>query len=494
MDDFVEQPTRRDRWGRYLVVPPDGGKPVGYTRATTIAKTLDETSSLMAWGERMTAIGLSRRPDILAQIDDAADDKKALNRLCEQAKEAGGATVRRDLGTALHSILERSWIDPDYVPPAAHIDDVTAVHATLERAGYRIVEGMNERIVINDRYRIAGTFDLMLEHVDGYKIIADIKTGSTVAYSGLSFATQLTIYANADCLYRQGAAADGSEDIREPLPEVVTDHAVIIHVEPGSGTCTLHELTLDSDIVDLAMQVRDIRKRRDLIREISASTPVEPAVTFTEGRDAWIRARIDKIRAADPERLALRWPAHEVPPPKKIDRYDDRQIDLLIPIIDDLETICELPFGDPDPATPAPTPRRRATQTTEARQNATVEMPEEGDIDEARGDRIAARFHQLSDDDRAWIGERVQEANAADLPIRVKEQPTRRRCAIAETLITHRESGRPDKALHDLIGVVLDEPDIHVVPLGAAIAVCDAHKASALLSFTEMGATVDTNR
>jgi hypothetical protein len=121
-------------------------------------------------------------------------------------------------------------------------------------------------------------------------------------------------------------------------------------------------------------------------------------------------------------------------------------------------------------------------------------MPEEGDIDEARGDRIAARFHQLSDDDRAWIGERVQEANAADLPIRVKEQPTRRRCAIAETLITHRESGRPDKALHDLIGVVLDEPDIHVVPLGAAIAVCDAHKASALLSFTEMGATVDTNR
>lgn len=491
MDDFTEQTTRRDRWGRYLVVPPEGGKPVGYTRATTISKTLDDTSSLMAWGERMTAIGLSRRPDILAQIDDAADDKKALNRLCEQAKEAGGATVRRDLGTALHSILERSWTDPDYVPPAAHIDDVTAVHATLERAGYRIVEGMNERIVVNDRYRIAGTFDLMLEHVDGYKIIADIKTGSTVAYSGLSFATQLTIYANADNLYTQGAAADGSDDTREPLPEVITDHALIIHVEPGSGICTLHELALDSDIVDLAMQVRDIRKRRDLLREISTSTAVEPVVTFTDGRDAWIRARIDRIRIADAERLALRWPADEVPPPKKIDRYDDRQIDLLIPIIDDLEAICELPFGDPDPATPAPTPRRNKQAPAPA---PTPEMPDEGDIDEARGEQIAARFHQLSDDDREWIGQRVIEANKANLPIRVKEQPTRRRCAIAETLITHREKGRPDKVLYDTIALVLDEPDVHLVPLGAAIALCDETKASTVLSFTEMGATVDTNR
>ena len=29
---------RRDQYGRYLIVPPGGGKPEGYTRVTTVAK------------------------------------------------------------------------------------------------------------------------------------------------------------------------------------------------------------------------------------------------------------------------------------------------------------------------------------------------------------------------------------------------------------------------------------------------------------------------
>jgi len=488
-DGFME--TRRDRWGRYLVVPPEGGKPVGYTRATTIAKTLDDTSSLMSWGERMTAIGLARRPDILAQISDAENDKTALNKLCQQAKEAGGATIRRDLGTALHSILERSWTDPDYTPPAAHIDDVTAVHAAIETAGYRIVDGMNERIVVNDTHRIAGTFDLMLEHHTGRRVIADIKTGSTVAYSGLSFATQLTIYANADHLYTQGANPDGSEDYRDPLPEVDTSHAIIVHVEPGSGKCTLHRLTLDPTILDLAMTVRNVRKRRDLITELEADSQPQPELTFTPGRDAWLRARIDRIRNTDPERLALRWPADQVPPPKKIDRYDDTQIDLLIPIIDDLETICELPFGDPDPAQPTPTPKSR---TTKQQQNATVEMPDEGELNPAHGAELAEQFAALTDKQRTWIGQRVQEANQANLPIRVAEHPTERRCTIAETLIHHITNNTDDQQLYDTVAYVLDEPTIHAVPLGTALAVCNHQQAAKVLSFVRIGATFDTNR
>ena len=165
-NDFMEQQTRRDRWGRYLVVPPTGGKPVGYTRATTIAKTLDDTSSLMSWAERMTAIGLSRRPDILAQIADAETDKKQLNRLCDQAKEAGGATIRRDLGTALHAMLEHSITDPDYTVPPAHTDDINAVHRLLAEHNLIADPEFCERIVVNDQHQIAGTFDLLLRHAD----------------------------------------------------------------------------------------------------------------------------------------------------------------------------------------------------------------------------------------------------------------------------------------------------------------------------------------
>lgn len=55
--------VRRDRWGRYLVVPPDGGKPVGYTRATTVAKALDEAM-------REVDVPETERIEVLHQFDD----------------------------------------------------------------------------------------------------------------------------------------------------------------------------------------------------------------------------------------------------------------------------------------------------------------------------------------------------------------------------------------------------------------------------------------
>ncbi len=69
----------RDRYGRPLVVPPSGGKPVAYTRATTIANSLDDASALVAWKMRMAAIGLTTRPDILLSITAAQEDKMAVN-------------------------------------------------------------------------------------------------------------------------------------------------------------------------------------------------------------------------------------------------------------------------------------------------------------------------------------------------------------------------------------------------------------------------------
>ena len=72
MTDMIGQPigdtVRRDRWGRYQVLPPEGEKVQGYTRATTVAKALDDQSSLMTWNARMTALGLAaRRP--LCSVD-----------------------------------------------------------------------------------------------------------------------------------------------------------------------------------------------------------------------------------------------------------------------------------------------------------------------------------------------------------------------------------------------------------------------------------------
>jgi len=476
-DDLVE--TRRDRWGRYLVVPPDGGKPVGYTRATTIAKTLDDTSALMSWGERMTAIGLAQRPDLLAQVDDLRDDNKALNKLCEKAKEAGGATVRRDLGTALHSILERSWVDPDYVPPAGHVDDVTAVHRQLELAGLEPVDGMHERIVVNDTFRVAGTFDLLLrERATGQLLIADIKTGSSVQYGAVGFAIQLAIYATADALYRQGSEPDGSGDTRQPMPSVAQDRALIVHVQPGSGVCELHGLKLDVSLLELAMQVRESRKTK-LLYQLPTDAPVN------EDRDRWIRERIGTIRDRNAQMLAQRWPAH-IPPPKKQDVYDTRQIDELVPIVDGLERDLEIGFGDPDPTAPVKQRPKRAPAA------AKPQMPDEGSLLPGEADELRGRFDKLSARHKKWLSGLVVEANQANLSIRVNETPTARRVHIATALFYAIDHRYTDQHLRELVATVLDDDSVLMasLPLGAALGLCSHTQAAQLRELASMGTTV----
>jgi hypothetical protein len=485
MDDITDTAveTRRDRWGRYLVVPPDGGKPVGYTRATTISKTLDDTSSLMAWGERMTAIGLARRPDILAQID-AELDKNALNKLCTAAKEAGGATIRRDLGTALHSILERSWTEPDYQPPKAHVADVEAVHRALCDAGLSVVDGMNERIVVHDRHKVAGTFDLILMNSAGQRFIADIKTGSSVVYGALGFAVQLGIYATANSLYVQGAAKDGSGDRREPMIDVRQDEAIIIHVEPSSGVCTLHRLALDPSLVELAMTVRAARARKDLIAELdTASSP----------RDAWVRERIAAILEADKATLVRMWPSGILTPSKHPTPFTDDEIDELLPILEQAETALSVSFPTSDPTTPPPQPRQAATETAAP----AVDMPSEGDMLPHLAGVLRERWQNMSDEQQQIVGERVAEAAAAHLPIRVQEMPSERRVNVAAAIFDAIERWPADHVvrLRELLAVVLDDDTalMDTVPLGAVLGLCSHTQARTLAEMVSAGITVESS-
>jgi hypothetical protein len=278
----LPDPIRRDQYGRYKVLAPYGKKPVGYTRATTVAKALDDTSNLAAWGKRMTALGLASRPDLLAMIQTTdATDKKALDRLCESASEAGGATARRDLGTALHKMFEQSCVTPGYKPPATYQADITAIHQALREAGLQVVDECSELMVVIDKHQIAGMADLIVERIsDGELFIADLKTGSSVQYGALGWAIQLSIYANADNIYIQGAAVDGSEDLRAPMPLVNKQQAFIIHCEPESGSCDLHTLNIERGFqaLECAMEVREWRKARQLLVLFKGAGGVESGV------------------------------------------------------------------------------------------------------------------------------------------------------------------------------------------------------------------------
>jgi len=327
----LPDPIRRDQYGRYKVLPLKGKKPVGYSRATTIAKALDDTSNLAAWGKRMTALGLAVRPDLLAMVQttDAAD-KKALDRLCESASEAGGATARRDLGTALHKMFEQSCVTPGYKPPATYAADITAIHQTLREAGLQVVDECSELMVVIDKHQVAGMADLIVERIsDGELFIADLKTGSSVAYGALGWAIQLSIYANADNVYIQGAAVDGSEDLRAPMPAVNKQQAFIIHCEPESGSCTLHALNIERgfEALECAMEVREWRKARKLLvpfvsaggerADEAVVAPTEPAAsTPTSAADISTPATeqdVGEVTASSVAQIAAPSPTSDTP-------------------------------------------------------------------------------------------------------------------------------------------------------------------------------------
>jgi len=75
-DELAAPQARRDKLGRYPGHRPGDAEMVSYTRATTVAKTLDDTSNLEKWSGRMVALGLAARPDLLALVAAAeADDR-----------------------------------------------------------------------------------------------------------------------------------------------------------------------------------------------------------------------------------------------------------------------------------------------------------------------------------------------------------------------------------------------------------------------------------
>jgi len=459
-------PTRRDRWGRYLVLLPTGGKLVGYTRATTVAKALDDGSGLIGWSKRMVALGLAQRADLLALVATSNGDKRTLDDICERAAEAGGSTIRRDLGTAVHAMLEQSWADITYMAPAPYTADVEAVHAALAAHGITVEAGMVERIVVDDTHQIAGTFDLLVRSPDGQLRVADIKTGSSLM-GALSFAIQLAIYANADALYTQGAAADGSEDVREPMPDIAKDYGYIFHVQPESGRCDIHAIDLAAGLeaLKIAVAVREARKAKVLTPAPIPEAVVEAAVAQVlevfpgaevvthVGDDwrTWMTSRIQAIKdAGHIESLAIHWPAvPTIPSGEQITIDQGAEIEAAVRLI---EQQFEMPF--PEPLTKAAAPKPKSA-TAKRRPR-----PDEGpEVDDAMVASVNERAKQLEPDAIAWVAEMLTAASKANYPIRLTgagSKRTLRRWYIASALVTL--AGFADEALNRaLISLAIGE-------------------------------------
>jgi hypothetical protein len=215
----------RDRWGRPLVIPPGGGKPVAYRRCTRYIAVLDDRYNLERWKQRQVAAGMAGRSDLVVQAASAAGDKSVLDKVVDAAMEAAGASVGATTGTALHAITEQRDRGQQPTVPDAHRADLVAYEqATADMQMCDI-----EVFVVNDDHRVGGTFDRVVE-MDGRRYVADLKTGS-IEHGWGEIEMQLAMYASSS----RYSPATGR---REPL-HVEPDWGLVIHLPAGQGVCAI---------------------------------------------------------------------------------------------------------------------------------------------------------------------------------------------------------------------------------------------------------------
>jgi|JI10StandDraft_1071094.scaffolds.fasta_scaffold67449_5 hypothetical protein len=247
----------RDRWGRPLILPadPDDKKARAYTRVSTLAKALDDTTALTDWKCRQVAIGLDARKDLRAMVSVAKGDRRELNTIIKAALDAAQSDAAANLGTALHSFAQHvdeggdlDGVPPDYRP---HIQ---AYQATM--AAHGITPVACERFIVNDDIEAAGTFDRLLVMPDGRFVIGDIKTGSAAPAYALATAIQVAVYA-------RGVLYDPDKG-RTPLPPIDLTTGVLIHLRQDEPVCELHELNLTEGWMAalVAFDVRRLRKEK----------------------------------------------------------------------------------------------------------------------------------------------------------------------------------------------------------------------------------------
>lgn len=255
---------------KYVVPGLDGLRQTEtFTRATSHAKTLDDTTLLTDWQLRGTVLGLARNPELLDDLNlDGAEhisqldwgSKYALSGVSRQAMRRVGGHDGSDFGSKLHGYLQsvlEGVITFEQVPKMLQ-PYLLVLFAAVRKHGFSFVRGMVERTVFIPATGMVGTFDFLLVSPDGELIIGDLKTSSSIDYSWLAIAIQLAQYANAQIML----SWDGSH--WEQMPAVSKVYAVVAAVpkDEPSPLARLYyvDLTLGSEMVDVATRVQAIHE------------------------------------------------------------------------------------------------------------------------------------------------------------------------------------------------------------------------------------------
>lgn len=305
---------QRDGKGRYLLPHPEKGLPVAYSRATTVADTLEDTYHLNMWRNRMVVQGLVNNPALAqeaARIVLAGAEKQPLQSVVDRAALAAGTKRSAEFGTAIHA-----WagaVDAGQLVladvPAQFQPHVGQYLRLLAARGLTPLPDWVERTVLHhhtgtDTFT-AGTFDRLYRDADGVLVLGDLKTSASLTFSYLSYAIQLAIYAGAQHVL----TLDGKG--WEPMPPIRPEYAVLVHLPSDATTpdtlesaCGVIPYSLAPGHEGLALALR-ARQMRSEARRTVPNNEVMPSPTGEYRRKCEARAAL--LSAPNPQAVAAVW-------------------------------------------------------------------------------------------------------------------------------------------------------------------------------------------
>jgi len=258
---------QRDWQGRPLIKPVGGGKPVPYTRVSTLAKALDDTYSLNAWRTRMAVLGVSTNRHLMQQVaaiasrfdDPVKQGRRELDAITQEAAEAAGVGAAAATGTALHDYTEQI----DAGRELAHVPSEFIAPLRAYQAGTKGLESVGSEVfVVNDTLGVAGSLDRLWRLPDGRVVVGDLKTGDNEPKYPLGVTTQVAMYAT-------GQRYDPETGTRAELhPDLDPTAGLLVHlpIRAPEPRCDLYllDLTLGLQAAHLALEVRQMRKAKPI--------------------------------------------------------------------------------------------------------------------------------------------------------------------------------------------------------------------------------------
>lgn len=293
----------RDRWGRYVI----GGQ--AHTRATTFAKLGSNTKAIEQWGHRNVAVGLTKRPDLMALATglDVKRDREQLNQIVDQAKDAAGQKIAANVGTAYHAFTER--LDAGQISlgdvPETYRARVKEYAEQVRNAGLVSRPEWIERTtavsadMVSAPLPVGGTLDRIFQLPSGELVIGDLKTGSDLSYGMAEIEVQLAIYAHG---VNRFGLYDWNTKQWEPLDKPVrTDLAIVIHLPADGAGCHLLRIDIERGWrrAQLRGQLQADQKEKSKVQWLTDTDLAPRALTPFEKAAEHFRGVESKERAAE---------------------------------------------------------------------------------------------------------------------------------------------------------------------------------------------------